>query len=412
MHFLDHQFGQIVEHIGKRVGLRAAPGRHIGQDRLFAGIEFDDLGHEAVDRLVIGDARARRVGDGDPAGAIDVHDPGNAEHALRIERQGIEIIVIDPAIDHVDRLPALGRAHGHAPAFDFEIAAFDQLGAHLVGQESMLEIGRIVNARREHRHRRLVPGKGRRGTGGQTARQPPGIVRYLAHAHLSKQLGKHRHHRLAVLQHVGDPRRRARVVFQNHEIVFAGTDEIDPDDMGIDPARRREPGHLRKIGGIVAQQPFGHAPGADDFLTMVKVVQKGVERAHPLLDPARQLAPLARGDDPRHRVKRDQPFFGVGGAIDVERDPGSPKKSLCLDTLALQQAGRLCIEPLAIPGISRAHRAIGFKHLVIRRGRGSVHRLIPYARPLCTPLLAQVCPPGKPARCNCEIIGSFHLCMT
>jgi hypothetical protein len=38
----------------------------------------------------------------------------------------------------------------------------------------------------------------------------------------------------------------------------------------------------------------GQAAGADDFLAVVEIVQEGVERAHPLFDPARQLAPFAR----------------------------------------------------------------------------------------------------------------------
>src|SRR6185369_17691487 len=77
--FLDHEFGQIVEHVGETVGLRAAPGGNVLEDRLLAGVEFDDLRHERIDRLVIGDAGARGIGDGDPAGTVDVHDPGHAE---------------------------------------------------------------------------------------------------------------------------------------------------------------------------------------------------------------------------------------------------------------------------------------------------------------------------------------------
>ena len=97
---------------------------------------------------------------------------------------------------------------------------------------------------------------------------------------------------------------------------------------------------------------------------MIQVVQKRVQRAHPLVDPARQFAPLSGGDDARHRVKRDQPFLGIGRAIDVEGDPGSAKERLGLNALALQQAGRLGIEPLAIAFIGRPHRAVGFAHFV------------------------------------------------
>ena len=65
---LDHELVEIVEHVGQMLGLAAAPGRHVLQDRLLAEIELHDLRHVAVDRLVVGDAGADRIGERDVAG--------------------------------------------------------------------------------------------------------------------------------------------------------------------------------------------------------------------------------------------------------------------------------------------------------------------------------------------------------
>ena len=79
MDFLDHQFGEIIEHISERIGLRAAPRRHVVKDGPLAGVEFNDVGHIAVDRLVVGDAGAGGIGDGDLPGTIEIEYAGDAE---------------------------------------------------------------------------------------------------------------------------------------------------------------------------------------------------------------------------------------------------------------------------------------------------------------------------------------------
>ena len=85
VHLLHHQLGQVLQHVGEVVGLAADVGRHVLQDRRAAGVELDDVRHVGVDRLVVGDAGARRVDDGEPAGAIDVEDAGHAEHRIAPE---------------------------------------------------------------------------------------------------------------------------------------------------------------------------------------------------------------------------------------------------------------------------------------------------------------------------------------
>ena len=43
------------------------------------------------------------------------------------------------------------------PSLNDQVAPLDQIDAHLLCQKRMLEVGRVEDARREHRHRRLPP---------------------------------------------------------------------------------------------------------------------------------------------------------------------------------------------------------------------------------------------------------------
>src|SRR3546814_11911252 len=61
----------------------------------------DLLGHIAVDRLVVGDAGAGRVDDGDVARRISIHQPRQPKHGIGPEHQRIEVIIVHAAVDHV-----------------------------------------------------------------------------------------------------------------------------------------------------------------------------------------------------------------------------------------------------------------------------------------------------------------------
>src|SRR3546814_18138460 len=66
---------------------------------------------------------------------------------FRSEIQGIEKIVCNAPIEDVDRRIALRRAHRDAPVDNAKVMPLDQFGAHLVGEEAVLEIGAVVDAR-------------------------------------------------------------------------------------------------------------------------------------------------------------------------------------------------------------------------------------------------------------------------
>ena len=230
----------------------------------------------------------------------------------------------------------------------------------------MLIIGRIMNARRQHRHHRPALADLRR-TGRQRPAQHLRIIAHRPYTDLREQFREHLQHRLPVLQHVGDAGRRAGIILQNEELVLAGADKVDADDMRIDAAGRRHADHLRQEGIIVLDQLHRHAARPQDFLAMVDIVQEGIDRAHPLLDPARQLRPFARRNDARHDVKRNQPLVGICRAIDVEGDARAPEEGLRLPCLAPQPFGRFGRKPLAILRVRRARPLAAPIHLVKKR---------------------------------------------
>ena len=166
--------------------------------------------------------------------------------------------------------------------------AFDQFGAHLVGEEGVFVIGRVVDAGREHGDNRPALA-GRRRAGRQRPAQHLRIVTDRPYTDFREQLREHLQHRFPVLQHVGDAGRRAGIVFEHEEFVLAGAHEIHADDVGVDVSGRRDAEHLGQEGVIVLDQLDRHAACAQDFLPMVDIVQEGIDGPDALLDSAGEL---------------------------------------------------------------------------------------------------------------------------
>ena len=391
VHFLDHQLLQLAQHFGQLVGLAAPPRRHIGQQRLLTRIKLHNLGHIAVQRLVIGNAGARRVGDGDAPGAIDVEDAGDAQHRIGPEIQRIKIVVVNAAIDDVDRLVAARRAHRDAPVDDAQIAPFDQFNPHLVRQKAVFEIGGVENARRQYDHGWRARTGGRRA-GGERAAQPSGIVADLAHRNPAEQFGKHLEHGFPVFQHIADPRRGPGIVLEHIKVIRPGAHNVGADDMGIDAAGRIDADHLGQKRLILGDHRGRNASGAQDFLAVIDVVQEGVDRAHALFNALGQPSPFARRHDARDNIERDQPLVGLGRAIDVEGDAGLAKKGLGLCRLAAQMVGLLARKPFREVAIGVKRCAAGAQHFV--KGKSVVCH---YPPPL---------PDAAPSPLNCQAIGA------
>ena len=152
-------------------------------------------------------------------------------------------------------------------------------------------------------------------------------------------------HRLAVLEHVADTGRRARIVFEHVEFVVVGPHEVDADDMGIDPAGWMHADHLGQKGRVLGDHLLRETPGLDDFLPPVDVVQERVDRAHPLFDPTTEFLPFALGDDARHDVEGDEPFLGLLPSVDVEGDARQPEQIVGLALFRTQSGRVFAVEP-------------------------------------------------------------------
>ena len=110
-HGLDDELVEMVERVSQRLRLAADMGLDVRQDRLLVQVVADHARHVGIDRLVVGDAGADRVGQRDVARAIGTHQAGHAELAVGQEGLGIEVVVVDAAVDHVDRREAARGAH-------------------------------------------------------------------------------------------------------------------------------------------------------------------------------------------------------------------------------------------------------------------------------------------------------------
>ena len=225
-----------------------------------------------------------------------------------------------------------------------------------------------MNARRQHRDHRASLGR-LGGRGRQRASQEHRVVAHLAHFHPAEQLGEHVQHRLAILQHIADARRRAGIVFEDEEIIRPGAHQIGAHDMGIDATRWGYTDHLGQERVVLSDQFGRHPACAQDFLAMIDVVQKRVNRPDTLFDAFGQPRPLAGRDDPRHDIKGDQALIGLRGAIDVKGDAGAAEKPFRLVRLAAQAAQVFFGEPICKACVGRAWAAVWMALFVKKLGR-------------------------------------------
>ena len=270
--------------------------------------------------------------------------PATPSVEVRAERERIEEIVIDPAIDHVDALRPLGRAHVDEARLHEQVAAFDQIDAELVGEERVLVIGRVVDAGGQQRDGGLARGGFRRDRL-QRREQLVRIVLDRRHAMAREQLRKQPHHDLAVLQHVGDAGGRAGVVLQNVEGLGIDADDVDAGDVDIDVVRHLLAVHLRPEYRIPEHQIFRHDAGAQDLAAAVDVGEIEVERLDALLEALPEQVPFPGGEDAGDDVERNQPLGRIRLAIDREGDADAAEQQFRLATPVVQHVGLDVAQP-------------------------------------------------------------------
>ena len=287
-----------------------------------------------------------------------IHQSGNAQHGIRAKHQRINISVVHPPIQHIHPLWPFGGAHEKHVGMHEEIGAFHQLDAQLVGQKAVFVIGAVVNTRRQQGKTGLAVAAVWR-YGFQRIQQCVRIGFHRADSTIHPQFrNDFRHqaqHHLAVFQHVGNPGRRPRIVFQHIEIVSAGANQINAGDMHPHIFRRATP-HLRQsVLRIEPHQFFRNNSGLHALARAIDISEEHVQRCHPLDEPLFQPCPFRAGNDARHNIKRNQPLGSIRIAIDCKGNPDSAEKQFRLPPAGFHQfvAGRL--QPFANPRIGRAH---------------------------------------------------------
>src|SRR5208283_4584900 len=100
------------------------------QNRVLIEIVANDFGHKGIDSLVVGDSRPQRICEGYVSGAIGIEETLSTERGSALEYQGVEIIVVDSAIDHIDALQAEGGSHINDIIVHHQISPLDEFNAH------------------------------------------------------------------------------------------------------------------------------------------------------------------------------------------------------------------------------------------------------------------------------------------
>ena len=261
---------------------------------------------------------AGSVGQHHPAGFIHLHEAGHAEVGIGPEGQWIEKIVVDAPVDDIHALEALGRAHHEEVIHHCQVAALDEFHAHLLRQEGVLEIGRVVNAGREQHHRGI--GHPRRRQGLQHVQQAAGIVVHRAHLRNLEHLREGAFEHLPVFQHVRHAGGAAQVVFKHVELPVAVTHQVDAADVAPNSLRRVEPdARLQKVARR-QDEVFRHDAVLEDALGVINVVNEQVERLDALLQAVLDGGPVRRADDAGQDVKRKDALGARFVAVHRERN--------------------------------------------------------------------------------------------
>ena len=265
----------------------------VGHDRLLRQVVANHVGDVSVDALVVRDARSGGIDHGHVAQLVGVHQPGDSEQGVLAEHQGIQEVVVDPPVDHIDPPQSGGGAHVDDAVVNQQVAALHQFRADLPGQEHVLVEGRVVDSGREQRDRRDRYGQRGRARAGsaagrvRSARRPaPGNSVQPAAAGLD---------RLPVGEHVGDARGDAQVVLEDLE----SHRWCEPGRCRRRPPRPREGPRTPRISTRYWGQPRttssrNHAV-PDDAGVAVDVVQKAVQGCEALRQTDVELPPLGAG---------------------------------------------------------------------------------------------------------------------
>ena len=127
-------------------------------------------------------------------------------------------------------------------------------------------------------------------------------------------------HRLPVLDHVGNPGRAARVIFQHQISAIFVADEIGAANVNVNIARHIEVHELGPEMRCLPDDLFGNDTVAKNVLRVIDVVQKQIQRRDSLDESAFDEFPFFRGNDARHEIERKNALGPLVVVVDSKSD--------------------------------------------------------------------------------------------
>ena len=179
----------------------------------------------------------------------------------------------------------------------------------------------------------------------QRAVQMQAVLVHTTHLKTGHYVRQHALSHVAVLHHISDAGRRARIVLQHHEAAGLVAHDIGAADMHIGAERHVEPDHGFAVPGIAQHQLPRHHPVRQDFLPVIDVVQEHVERAHALDDTGLDLLPLGGGQHAGDQVERQDAIDRRSVGIDGESDAALQQVAFGVHRAAAQGLHRELRQP-------------------------------------------------------------------
>lgn len=198
----------------------------------------------------------------------------------------------------------------------------------------------------------------------QRPQQHLGIVVDRSNRMHGEQIGEQPHHRLAVLQHIGDTGRHARIVLEDIKIVGGNPHHVDAGDVHIGAPRQIEPQHLRAETRIVEDQIRRDASCLKNVLLVIDVVEKRIDRPHALADAGADGVPLFRIKNAGDDIERDQPLDPFLAAVHRKGDTEPAEDEISLLMFFGQLRGRGTGQPFLIGTVGITNPVFQSVHFV------------------------------------------------
>ena len=152
----NHHLVEPFDDLVARSRLAEPPGRDIGQREIAAEHGGRQCRQKARHRARFDHTGTERIGDDHRAVTHGLHQPRHAEARTRIELKRIGKVRIQPPHQHLRALEAGHRANEDAVVADRQVLALDQQKAEIAREVSVLEIGLVQRARRQHANTGII----------------------------------------------------------------------------------------------------------------------------------------------------------------------------------------------------------------------------------------------------------------